>query len=539
MATQSKAAFNQIAEKVKAIPVALAVGSDIQLYDSRRHEVSVEELATHRTILEGLCPFHADTRLGSFKVTPYMKRWQCFTCDIGGSGIDFIMKHHGMEFHDAVYHIARRFNIMSEEDYQRFARKKADADVVMAELPEIDETDEGPACTDKADADVVNAVYSAMPIVLGLSKKHRQHLLRERGLSEEDLKDYFSFPSRSTDIVRLVFHKIVGEICQKKFGKREGELDANEIEVLKKHKGIKRLQEQMELVPGFFFNRSRNMFQTTYRQGIGFIVRDHNGKAVGIQVRQDTVKASSTPSKEEEEERRKAINEGLTRYGGRGLPIYEMVEKAFAGNKSSRYVWFSSSFAARNQKAYRGGASSGCPGGVIFPEGDREKAPIVITEGRFKAVSIAKKGNIAIYVSGVSTWQTVLPMVEALKGNRKTIFVMFDADLMGNTAVHGQLAEMSKALKEMGLRVDMICWRISLGKGIDDLIQKERGRYKEYLKVVRFDDFERIHSIIFERLLSKAGVKVPKDLKGNDRVWFNIDMQLAVEDALKLPEKDN
>ena len=48
-----------------------------------------------------------------------------------------------------------------------------------------------------------------------------------------------------------------------------------------------------------------------------------------------------------------------------------------------------------------------------------ETAPIVITEGKYKAEALAYQGNIAIYVSGVGTWKNIIPMIEKLRGNRE------------------------------------------------------------------------------------------------------------------------
>ena len=542
MATQNKADFDALAAKVKAIPVAMVVGTLIQLYDSKsRQMIDTEELQGYDRMMLGLCPFHADERLGSFTVTPGRNRWHCFVDGFGGSGIDFEKQYFDMKYRDAVYHLARRFNLMSEADYLKFARKKADTQQVEGVvLPEdMEFADKCPKCTKKADSDVINTVYSVIPKVCPLTKKHREHLARERGLTEADMADYFSFPSARTDLAKKVFQEIVRLVCKGKFGKEPKELDAAERERIMAHKGIKRVQEQLEIVPGFYIDREQDMIKFSTYRGIGFVVRDMDGKAVGIQVRQDNVK--NVPlSKEKREEREKAVREGWERYNNYSKAFYDMVDKSFAEEKSGRYVWFSSSFASTNQKKYRGGATSGCPGGVIYPKDGIEKAPLVITEGRFKAVSIDKKGNIAVYVSGVSTWASIIPAVETLKGKRKTVFAMFDADVFGNAAVHTQLREMSKALQEMGLRVDIIAWRMEYGKGIDDLMHAKGEKYKDLLKVVRFDDFEKIYDFLSGKLLQKYGAKSQKALQGLDRTWYAIDMQIGMEDALGLPkEKSN
>ena len=73
-----------------------------------------------------------------------------------------------------------------------------------------------------------------------------------------------------------------------------------------------------------------------------------------------------------------------------------------------------------------------------------ETAPIVITEGKYKAEALAYQGNIAIYVSGVGTWKNIIPMIEKIRGNREKIYVAFDADAMGKISVFKPLKAICK-----------------------------------------------------------------------------------------------
>ena len=36
---------------------------------------------------QALCPFHGDSRLGSFTYNPYTNVWKCFSCGEGGKGV--------------------------------------------------------------------------------------------------------------------------------------------------------------------------------------------------------------------------------------------------------------------------------------------------------------------------------------------------------------------------------------------------------------------------------------------------------------------
>lgn len=49
----------------------------------------------------GLCPFHADGE-PSLVVSPGKNLWHCFGCQVGGSPIDWVMKHKGVSFRHAV-----------------------------------------------------------------------------------------------------------------------------------------------------------------------------------------------------------------------------------------------------------------------------------------------------------------------------------------------------------------------------------------------------------------------------------------------------
>jgi DNA primase len=72
-------------------------------------EVSVEQLVAAAGVelkaagkdLLGRCPFHED-REASLVVTPAKNLWHCFSCQIGGGPIDWMMKTKGVSFRHAV-----------------------------------------------------------------------------------------------------------------------------------------------------------------------------------------------------------------------------------------------------------------------------------------------------------------------------------------------------------------------------------------------------------------------------------------------------
>ena len=128
--------FATLVEKVKEIPVAVVVGTLIQIYDRNRNPVQEKELATLSSgNYLALCPFHADEKLGSFVITPDKQMWYCFTENLGWNGIHFEMLYFELGFKDAVFHLARRCSLITEEEYKRQSGKKMDEKMVKTIEP--------------------------------------------------------------------------------------------------------------------------------------------------------------------------------------------------------------------------------------------------------------------------------------------------------------------------------------------------------------------------------------------------------------------
>ncbi len=73
----------------------------------------------------GLCPFHKE-KSPSFHVNPDRGFFHCFGCNESGSAIDFLMKHEGYTFPEAVRALAERAGIPIEEE--RGTQQATDAD---------------------------------------------------------------------------------------------------------------------------------------------------------------------------------------------------------------------------------------------------------------------------------------------------------------------------------------------------------------------------------------------------------------------------
>lgn len=75
--------------------------------------------------LFGLCPFHNE-KTPSFSVSPQKQFFHCFSCGQGGSAIDFVMKHLGLSFPEAVKMLASRVGMQVPERPQT-PRQRAQA----------------------------------------------------------------------------------------------------------------------------------------------------------------------------------------------------------------------------------------------------------------------------------------------------------------------------------------------------------------------------------------------------------------------------
>lgn len=62
-----------------------------------------------------LCPFHDDSHLGSFKISPSKNLYKCFACGAGGDSVDFLMRLEGLSFPDAIRWLGRMYGIDADD----------------------------------------------------------------------------------------------------------------------------------------------------------------------------------------------------------------------------------------------------------------------------------------------------------------------------------------------------------------------------------------------------------------------------------------
>ncbi len=250
MSRERKEFIEQMFDKLEGLPIENTIGRRINLIPRGRH-------------LMGLCPFHNDTRLGSFLVTPDKRMWKCFACgeDTAGNAIKFVSMYDNLNYLDAAFKIAYEEGIISLDEYQIYSSYTYDKKYVRS-LKDKYEVRQEKLELKKAPDDVCHNVYLFMQRYFGVNKIHHGHLLYVRKLSEERIKrDYFSM--KTTE--------------KKKF-----------IEALKE-KFPFYSDDTLSKVPGFFIDAKNRLTYSGF-QGIGILIRDSYGKILAVQIRKDTVK---------------------------------------------------------------------------------------------------------------------------------------------------------------------------------------------------------------------------------------------------------
>lgn len=428
----------------------------------------------------GLCPFHNDSRLGSFVVTDSKGMWKCFACAsgiTGGNAITFRQRYDGKTYFEAAMTIAVEEGIISDNEYADIMHRK----ISKSEINAIKKVSSNKKIQKKPELDynLMHDVYQAMHDVCGLKSDHRRHLEEVRHLPDERIqRDYFTFPNSGKDqVMQYIMHHL--ESQGKTFQK-----------------------EDLEKVPGFFYDRKKKTVTFAGYSGIGILLRNASGRIVGIQIRRDKIR-----------------------------------------DGESRYIWFSSSFAQRDAALYRGGSSVGSPVDVVYPQTvTGKKLFLGIAEGRFKTEQLAAHGDfIGISVQGVGNYKGIEKEIEyilkqalAKKWVSKTLIIFYDADMLHNFQVLKHAITLNKylhkKLKEMDpnlcVNVKFALWHEELGKGIDDLIINENESDIHYLDA---EEVETVFHAILAAFLNKYGIEKEASIPDDKKEAFC----LEIEEALK------
>lgn len=449
---------------------------------------------------KGLCPFHNDHKIGSFVATESMGIWKCFSCGEGGDSIKFISLIEGTDYLETAFNLALRYGIISDDEYAEYYQRrrytKKQRKNIEQKFEKINKEKIKKKIKDIADEDTLHSVFSLFIKTVGEHYEVNNKENYDGLLSKEHKKHLVEDRGLSEEeIINGHFFTFPTRQIRQRFLKAVREKFGDE-EVLAK-------------VPGFFKERGKESYTFVSHKGIGIGIKNAEGKLVGIQVRHD------------------AKNE----------------------NKS-RYVWFSSSFALFDDK-YECGTSSGSPVDVVYPSKLRTFT-IFITEGRFKAMKIAKeKGAIALSVQGVSTWKGIMKELEKLQKspiikricpqNRKfsinCILIAFDADMNYNYAVFSQARKMADYLQEKGYVVYYLNWNERLGKGIDDIMLNGHcNKIKRYDKLQWDKQYDKMVKTILDDIKNKTYDEKVKTMLEED-IENSKDKPKAYTDMKDIPAK--
>lgn len=401
---------------------------------------------------DALCPFHGDDKFGNFKINDNKNLYKCFSCDEYGDGIKFVMETENVGFKEAVIKIAYQQSIISLKQSEELLGGV----LTSTEIKRVEKKAKakGDSLVEKGSDAVLNQGFRALMDLSGLSESHYLSLA-ERGLNADEIKEggFFTFPESNSEFL---------------FGLHKHLLNNGISNQLLKH------------VPGFataeHLKEERNgevryLYTFTNQNGMGIPVINASGEVVGVQVRKDTVKEGE-----------------------------------------QRYAWFSSSY-AEHKNTYKHGTPAGAPLHVTYPTVNKFKNVVFITEGIFKANSIARQfESTAVSLQGVGNYHTIveeLRVIEAKNGKLDHVFVAFDADMAQNVHVYRHLKKMVEKIKEAFPEVTFYnsLWDEAYGKGIDDLI--DAGQLNQ-LQRVEMESFIEKYDVIIEELEKEHNEKIVK-----------------------------
>jgi DNA primase len=98
------------------------VRDSVDIYDLVSGYVSLKKAGKNWL---GLCPFHSE-KTPSFNVNPAKQIFHCFGCGVGGDAFKFLELQEGLNFPEAVKHLAGRAGITLPENRPRADEKKSD-----------------------------------------------------------------------------------------------------------------------------------------------------------------------------------------------------------------------------------------------------------------------------------------------------------------------------------------------------------------------------------------------------------------------------
>ena len=119
-----------------------------------------------------------------------------------------------------------------------------------------------------------------------------------------------------------------------------------------------------------------------------------------------------------------------------------------------------------------------------------------------------------MYLAGVGNWKNAIDMILRNVGPKKVAYLIFDADMHGNMAVHDSMLAISQELWKRGkIRTNVIVWQKDLGKGFDDLVQEQGDSYALHLRVLSYKEYENIYAQRFTEAMKDYEIQDKKEIK--------------------------
>ena len=456
--------LNQIISSIKSKPISEILS---------HHGVLFEKTSGRNKL--ALCPFHMNTRIGSFSVNDDKGICKCFSCGNGGDAIKFMMLTNDMEYVPATLQLAADEGIISKEEFESLSKTKYSNEFIKQMEDKAGQTSFRQRKADKPKEQISfeTFVYDNLRLIANLSEEHYKHLKEIRHLSDEIIQpNYFTFRTnwKWKDIVLRELAKAVSNMYS---------IDTHEARI------------RISKVPGFYWDKTKNCLELIGYKGIGILIRDTSGNIRGVQIRRDSIK-----------------------------------------DGEQRYVWLTSSFAVTSNEC-DGGGSPGAPLDVIIPKEIKNAKKICVVEGRFKAEIMKEWGNPVISIQGVTNYNGLekdIAEIEQYTGEKITeLYVFYDGDRLRNMNVYAQAVKMGQYIKELRPDIEVLhcLWHEDLGKGIDDLVFANKLDDVKTFKQKPIEDFwiKAVESLTEESHLSRID-KMTKE----QRIIFQEKLKTRLEE---------
>ena len=427
-----------------------------------------------------ICPFHNDTKIGSFVVNNARGIFKCFSCDEGGNAIHFVSKLKGINYVEAVLTIAYDFSLITDGEYKKYSSGREYSNDGKSNSKKTYQTQVRHEDA-VLDIDVRDKVYNLLLDELTLSDEHYNYLRTIRDLSTDVIEErrYKTYPSASiiNNLIRAM------NSC---------DMDVDKV---------------LSQTAGFFQKKidGRWLWRLPYNKGILIPARDYKGRIEGLQIRRDF---------DDEDKGR-----------------YIWLSSTFANNKEN--FKFGTSSKSPIDVIYPKGCNPNIKTDVISPS-----RVLFITEGRFKSEIITSKfKSTCISIQGVSNWREIDKLINntenlliekntGFKGF-KHIYIAFDSDMKYKYPVYNQLRNMSDYIisKIESADIYYLHWE-SEDKGIDDLLINyqcaNNFNYRELFNKIDKMHWDKEYSKQVTSILKIKGLDNPMLLDSDDLKQIHI-----------------